>query len=498
MAPTSKDSLTVIDNRNGKQYEIPISVTQHDTSIPASAFKDIVHVRSTTIREKDGKGVKQQQEKQGLRITDRGFLNTAVIQSNITFIDGDKGILRYRGYPIEQLAEKSSFLETAYLLIWGELPTKNQFQRFHSEVMNHSTMHIDAEEIFRSFRYDAHPMSILTSVFAALGSYYPEANPSLQGQNLFTQKDLASIQNMDKQIYRLIGKAPTLAAMAYRVRQGRHFITPPPGLSYTGSFLYQMDCLGQQEYKPNPVLERALDILFLLHADHELNASTTTVLQAASSLTDPYSAIATGCASLYGPLHGGANEAVIRMLISIGTPDKVPEFLEKVKRREKMLSGFGHRVYKTTDPRSYIIRKTADEVFKVTGKDPLVETAMRLHDLALKDEYFVKRNLYPNVDFWRYVAMGFPLDFFPVLFAVPRVVGWVAHWRQMMLSPEGVKIWRPRQIYLGPGERDYQPIDLRQAGESDGQDPTSAPTAVFHSGQSKRTHLATFIGKAKL
>ncbi|KAG8766873.1 hypothetical protein FRC16_007538 [Serendipita sp. 398] len=243
-------------------------------------------------------------------------------------------------------------------------------------------------------------MSILTSVFAALGSYYPEANPSLQGQNLFTQKDLASIQNMDKQIYRLIGKAPTLAAMAYRVRQGRHFITPPPGLSYTGSFLYQMDCLGQQEYKPNPVLERALDILFLLHADHELNASTTTVLQAASSLTDPYSAIATGCASLYGPLHGGANEAVIRMLISIGTPDKVPEFLEKVKRREKMLSGFGHRVYKTTDPRSYIIRKTADEVFKVTGKDPLVETAMRLHDLALKDEYFVKRNLYPNVDFW--------------------------------------------------------------------------------------------------
>ncbi|CAG7849197.1 Citrate synthase, peroxisomal; Flags: Precursor [Serendipita indica DSM 11827] len=393
MAPASKDSLTVVDNRNGKTYEIPIAVTAHDASVPASAFKDIIHVK-----EDPRTGNK---EKVGLRVVDRGFLNTAVIQSYITFIDGDRGILRYRGYPIEQLAEQSNFLETSYLLIWGELPSKSQYDRFHDEVMNHSTTHVDIEHVFKSFRYDAHPMSILTSVFAALGSYYPEANPSLQGQNLFTKKDLASVQNMDKQIYRLIGKAPTLAAMAYRVRQGRHFITPPPGLSYTGAFLYQMDCLGQAEYKPNPVLERALDILFILHADHEMNASTTTVLQAGSSLTDPYSAIATGCASLYGPLHGGANEAVIRMLISIGSPDNVPAFLEQVKRREKLLSGFGHRVYKTTDPRSRIIRRTADEVFKVTGKDPLIETAMRLHDMALKDEYFVKRNLYPNVDFWR-------------------------------------------------------------------------------------------------
>lgn len=475
--------MTVIDNRNGKKYVIPISTTAHDSAIAASAFKDIVHERENG-------------EKQGLRVTDRGFLNTAVIQSSITFIDGDKGILRYRGYPIEQLAESSTFLESAYLLIWGELPTKSQYSLFHDEVMNHSTTHVDTEEIFRSFRYDAHPMSILTSVFAALGSYYPEANPSLQGQTLFTKQTQSAIENMDKQIYRLIGKAPTLAAMAYRVRQGRHFITPPPGLSYTGSFLYQMDCLGQQDFKPNPVLERALDTLFLLHADHELNASTTTVLQAASSLTDPYSAISTGCASLYGPLHGGANEAVIRMLISIGSPDKVPEFIEQVKKREKVLSGFGHRVYKTTDPRSYIIRKTADEVFKVTGKDPLVETAMRLHDVALKDEYFVKRNLYPNVDFWSgliYKAMGFPLDFFPVLFAVPRVVGWVAHWRQMMLSPDGVKIWRPRQIYVGPSVRDYSPIEDRD--EVDRKKVTDAPTAVFHSGQSKRTQLASYIGK---
>lgn len=491
MAPASKDSLTVVDNRNGKTYEIPIAVTAHDASVPASAFKDIIHVK-----EDPRTGNK---EKVGLRVVDRGFLNTAVIQSYITFIDGDRGILRYRGYPIEQLAEQSNFLETSYLLIWGELPSKSQYDRFHDEVMNHSTTHVDIEHVFKSFRYDAHPMSILTSVFAALGSYYPEANPSLQGQNLFTKKDLASVQNMDKQIYRLIGKAPTLAAMAYRVRQGRHFITPPPGLSYTGAFLYQMDCLGQAEYKPNPVLERALDILFILHADHEMNASTTTVLQAGSSLTDPYSAIATGCASLYGPLHGGANEAVIRMLISIGSPDNVPAFLEQVKRREKLLSGFGHRVYKTTDPRSRIIRRTADEVFKVTGKDPLIETAMRLHDMALKDEYFVKRNLYPNVDFWSgliYKAMGFPLDFFPVLFAVPRVVGWIAHWRQMMLSPDGVKIWRPRQIYIGPEERAYEPIGQRQEREQ--RAPTDGPTAVFHSGQSKRSKLATFVGKSKL
>jgi len=320
----------------------------------------------------------------------------------------------------------------------------------------------------------------------------------MRGQNLYTKGDAASLAIMDKQIFRLIGKATTFAAMAYRVRQGRGFITPPTGMSYTGSFLYQLDRLGEQSYVPSPILEKALDILFILHADHELNASATTVLQAGSSLVDPYSAISTGCASLYGPLHGGANEAVIRMLISIGSPDNVPAFIEAVKRREKVLSGFGHRVYKTSDPRSFIIRKTADEVFKVTGKDPLLETAMRLHDLAMKDDYFVSRKLAPNVDFWSgliYRAMGFPLDFFPVLFAVPRVVGWLAHWRQMMLQSGGVKIWRPRQIYLGAPRRDFVPIEQRI---EETKDPKKSPQIVPHSGQSKRTTLASYKGKTRL
>jgi len=341
-------------------------------------------------------------------------------------------------------------------------------------------------------------MAILTSAFAYLGSYYSEANPSLQGQNLYTncaKGDPAALQNMDKQIYRLIGKAITLAAMAYRVRQGREFVVPPTGMSYAESFLFQLDHLSPSDsfpggipYKPHPVLVRALDILFILHADHEMNASSTTVLQTGSSLPDPYSAIAAGCASLYGPLHGGANEAVIRMLVSIGSPENVPEFLAAVKRREKVLSGFGHRVYKTSDPRSFIIRKVADEVFAVTGVDPLLKTAMALHDAALKDDYFVSRRLAPNVDFWSgliYRAMGFPMDFFPVLFVVPRVVGWLAHWRQMMLSPGGVKIWRPRQIYVGPSERPYVPVEERQVVEGVGKEPS----VVIHSGITKRRRL---------
>jgi len=340
-------------------------------------------------------------------------------------------------------------------------------------------------------------MAMLTSAFGYLGSFYSEANPSLQGQSLYTKGNRASLAAMDKQIYRLIGKATTMAAMAYRVRQGRTFITPPKGLSYTGSFLYMMDHMGEADYVPNPVLERALDVLFLLHADHELNASATTVLQTGSSLVDPYSAIAAGCASLYGPLHGGANEAVIRMLISIGKPENVPAFIEAVKKREKVLSGFGHRVYKTSDPRSFIVRKTADEVFKVTGKDELLETAMALHAAAMKDEYFIQRKLAPNVDFWSgliYRAMGFPLDFFPVLFAVPRVVGWLAHWRQMMLQDGGVKIWRPRQIYVGSGKRGYVPIDEREIVEG----ARKTPTPMMHSGITKRTMLAAYREKAKL
>ncbi|KAF9451865.1 peroxysomal citrate synthase [Macrolepiota fuliginosa MF-IS2] len=469
----TSQSLTVRDNRSGKVYTIPIT----DNSIPATAFKAIKAPRVPGEREEN-------ETEKGLRVADRGFLNTAVMRSEITYIDGDAGVLRYRGYPIEQLALKSSHLETAYLLIYGFLPTKQQFGVFEREVLHHGTIHADSEEFFRSFRYDAHPMAMLTSAFAYLGSYYAEANPSLQGQKLFTSGNVESLEVMDKQIYRLIGKATTLAAMAYRVRQGRNFVTAPNGLSYTGSFLYQMDHLGQEDYRPNPVLEKALDVLFLLHADHELNASCTTVLQTGSSLVDPYSAIAAGCASLYGPLHGGANEAVIRMLISIGKPENVPAFLEAVKRREKVLSGFGHRVYKTSDPRSFIVRKTADEVFKVTGKDELLETAMALHEAAMRDEYFIKRKLAPNVDFWCgcsgliYRAMGFPLDFFPVLFAVPRVVGWLAHWRQMMLQEGGVKIWRPRQIFVGSSRRDYVPLEERTAVEG----LRKTPSPITHSG----------------
>jgi len=482
----AEDSLTIRDNRTGKVYAVPIE----DNAISATVFKDM------KAPAKKGERVENETEK-GLRVQDKGFLNTAVIRSTITYIDGDAGVLRYRGYPIEQLAEKSSHLESAYLLIYGALPTRDQHQHFETEVLRHGVMHSDAEGFFRSFRYDAHPMSMLTSAFSMLGSYYSEANPSLQGQRLYTAGDKQSLATMDRQIYRLIGKATTLAAMAYRVRQGRDFVTPPTGLSYTGSFLYQMDHIGEQDYVPNPVLEKALDVLFLIHADHELNASCTTVLQTGSSLVDPYSAIAAGCASLYGPLHGGANEAVIRMLISIGKPENVPAFIEAVKKREKTLSGFGHRVYKTSDPRSFIVRKTADEVFRVTGKDELLETAMALHDAAMKDEYFIKRKLAPNVDFWSgliYRAMGFPLDFFPVLFAVPRVVGWLAHWRQMMLQEGGVKIWRPRQVYVGESIRDYEPIEQRVAVEGLKQ----TPSVVEHGGITKRSMLAVYKGKAKL
>ncbi|PCH42189.1 peroxysomal citrate synthase [Wolfiporia cocos MD-104 SS10] len=485
---SNTDSITVRDNRTGKTYNIPIV----DNAVPATAFKAIAAPRKPGEREEN-------ETEKGLRIHAKGFLNTAVIRSEITYIDGEAGILRYRGYPIEQLALHSSHLESAYLLIYGSLPTKEQYRFFETEVMRHSVMHADAEGFFRSFRYDAHPMSMLTSAFAMLGSYYNEANPSLQGQRLYTKGDKESLATMDRQIYRLIGKATSLAAMAYRVRQGRDFVTPPVGLSYTGSFLFQMDHLGEEDYVPNPVLEKALDVLFLIHADHELNASCTTVLQTASSLVDPYSAVAAGCASLYGPLHGGANEAVIRMLVSIGSPENVPSFIEAVKRREKTLSGFGHRVYKTSDPRSFIVRKTADEVFKVTGKDALLETAMALHDAAMKDEYFVKRKLAPNVDFWCgliYRAMGFPMDFFPVLFAVPRVVGWLAHWRQMMLQEGGVKIWRPRQVYVGAGKRDYVPVEERVPAP--GLKDAETPSPVQHGGITKRTMLASFKGKSKL
>ncbi|KAG2138210.1 citrate synthase-like protein [Suillus cothurnatus] len=493
------ESLRVVDNRTGKEYTVPIT----HNSIPANFFKGIRASAGPNDRPED-------ETERGLRVADRGFLNTAVIESHITYIDGDNGVLRYRGYPIEQLAERSSFLEVSYLLIYGALPSTSQLSHFTSEVLLHGPIHSDAEGFFRAFRYDAHPMSMLTSAFAYLGSYYGEANPSLQGQDLFTKAakgDPAALQNMDRQIFRLIGKATTLAAMAYRIRPGPRFRRASDRnelyrvvSSYTSStILSPTDHLSElHANKPHPVLAKALDILFILHADHEMNASSTTVLQTGSSLPDPFSAVSAGCASLYGPLHGGANEAVIRMLISIGSPKNVPAFLEAVKKRQKVLSGFGHRVYKTSDPRSFIIRKVADEVFAVTGRDPLLDTAMALHDAALQDDYFVSRKLAPNVDFWSgliYRAMGFPMDFFPVLFVVPRVVGWVAHWRQMMLSPSGVKIWRPRQLYLGPSTRDYVPLEERTGAFQIGVG--MEPSVIEHSGMTKRRKLAEAAGKVR-
>ncbi|KAH7374735.1 peroxysomal citrate synthase [Plectosphaerella cucumerina] len=481
-----RPSLTVVDNRTGQTYELPIT---HNSVLAT----DIKKIRAAPGTSEDRP---EDETDQGLRVYDPAYMNTAVVQSRITYINGQEGILRYRGYPIEQLVNRSNFLESAFLLIYGDLPTPPQAASWHDEVMHHTYIHTDIENMFKSFRYDSHPMSMLTSAFATLGAFAPEANPSLRGQKLFTAAssgDLEALNVLDKQILRIIGKAPTLAAAAYRMRQGRPFNRPAQGLSYTGNFLYLLDNLSGHEYRPHPVLERALDALFIIHADHEVNCSTATVLQVGSSLVDPYSVVAAGCAALYGPSHGGASESAIRMLMEIGSPENVPAFMEKVERRERVLVGFGHRVYKNVDPRSTAIRQLAEEVFKVTGRNQLLDTALTLADYARKSEFMRKRNLYPNVDFYSgliYQAMGFPLDFYPVLFAVPRCVGWLAHWRQQMLNPAGVKIWRPRQLYLGEGQRDY----VEAVHRRDKANPTvfDAPVRVSHGGDSKRNQLATF------
>ncbi|KAI3328491.1 citrate synthase-like protein [Ustulina deusta] len=492
-----RQSLTVVDNRTNKSYEIPIK----NNSVLATDFKKI----------KDGQANdrKEDETAQGLRVYDPAYMNTAVVQSKITYINGQEGILRYRGYPIEQLVKKSNFLETAFLLIYGELPTPSQYESWQNEVMHHNYIHSDIEGMFKSFRYDSHPMSMLTSAFATMGAFAPEANPSLAGQKLYTNAasgDIASLQILDKQILRIIGKAPTLAAASYRMRQGRPFNRPAQGLSYTGNFLYLLDHLSGTEYRPHPVLEKALDALFIIHADHEVNCSTATVLQVGSSLVDPFSVVAAGCAALYGPSHGGASESAIRMLMEIGSPENVPAFMQKVERRERVLVGFGHRVYKNVDPRSTAIRALADEVFRVTGRNKLLDTALTLADYARKSEFMRSRNLYPNVDFYSgliYQAMGFPLDFYPVLFAVPRCVGWLAHWRQMMLNPSGVKIWRPRQLYLGESERDY--VEAAERKEKANATVFDAPSPISHGDDSKRNAMATYKdetgkawGKAKL
>ena len=427
------DTLTITDNRTGKQYEVPIS--------------------DGTIRAMDLRQIKTGPEDFGLLTYDPAFMNTANCRSAITYIDGDKGILLYRGYPIEQLAEQSNYLETAYLILFGELPTASQMTSWTSEITRHTMLHENIKKLMEGYQYDAHTMGVFLSTVGALSSIYPDA------------KKIFDKNSRLKQIYRLIAKVPSIAAYAYRHSIGRPYVYPDNDLSFTGNFLNMLFKMTELKYKPHPVLEKALEVLFILHADHEQNCSTTTMRTIGSSHVDPYCAMAGAAAALYGPLHGGANEAVLRMLDEIGSVSHIPEFITKVKSGESSsrLMGFGHRVYKSYDPRAKVIKKMADMVFDVTGKNPKIEIALELERIALQDDYFVKRKLYPNVDFYSgliYEAMGFPVEMFPVLFAIPRTVGWVAQWEEMLQDGEQ-KIARPRQIYTGPASRDYVPTDKR-------------------------------------
>jgi citrate synthase len=427
----ASETLTIIDNRTGKKYEIPI----RNGAIKAT---DLFQIR---VGEDDG-----------LVSYDPGFMNTASCQSKITYIDGDKGILRYRGYPIEQLAEKSHYLETAYLILHGELPTPSQLADWTHHITYHSIIHENIKELIDGFHYDAHPMGILVSTVAALSTFYPGA------------KKIFDPQSRRDQTYRLISKMPTLAGFAYRHSLGLPYSYPDNDLSYTGNFLNMLFKMTELKYKPNPVMERALDILFILHADHEQNCSTNAMRGVGSSQVDPYSAVAAAAAALYGPLHGGANEAVLRMLMAIGSKDKVPEFIKKVKGGEGRLMGFGHRVYKNYDPRATIIKQIADQVFEVKGRNPLLDIALELERIALEDGYFIQRKLYPNVDFYSgliYQSMGLPMDMFPVLFAIPRTSGWIAQWEEMLTDADQ-KLARPKQVYLGPDTRDYVPMEKRK------------------------------------
>ena len=426
-----KDTLTITDNRTGKTYDIPIT---HDT------------IRATDLRQ-----IKVAQDDFGMMSYDPAFLNTASCTSRITFIDGEKGILRYRGYPIEQLAEKSNYLEVAYLLLHGELPNREQSKEWVFNITHHTIVHENMKKVLDGFHHDAHPMGMLVSTVAALSTFYPNARRVHDGEN------------RKKQIYRLIAKMPTLAACAYRHSVGMPYTYPDNELSYTGNLLNMTFRMTEPKYKPNPVLEKALDVLFTLHADHEQNCSTSAMRNVGSSQVDAYSATAAAAAALYGPLHGGANEAVLRMLAEIQLKDNVPAYIKKVKSGEVRLMGFGHRVYKSYDPRAKIIKEIAYKVFEVTGRNPQIDIAIELERIALQDEYFVKRKLYPNVDFYSgiiYQAMGFPLDMFPVLFAIGRTSGWLAQWEEMLADPEQ-KIARPRQVYLGYQKRDFVPMEKR-------------------------------------
>ena len=425
------NSLSVTDNRTGKSYELPI--------------------QDGMIRAADLRQIKSGAEDFGLMSYDPAYMNTAECRSAITYIDGDRGILRYRGYPIDQLAEKSSFLETAYLLLHGELPSKSELDSWVYNVVHHTIIHENIKKFIDGFHHDAHPMGVFVSTVAALSTFYPEA------------KHIDDEVSRRNQIFRLIAKTPTLAAFAHRHNIGMPYAYPDNDLSYTGNLLNMMFKATEVKYVPNPVLERAMDVLFILHADHEQNCSTAVMRAIGSSHADPYSAMAGAAAALYGPLHGGANEQVLRMLREIGDKSKVPAYIARVKKGEVKLMGFGHRVYKNYDPRAKYIKQTADQVFEATGKNPLIDLALELERIALQDDYFVTRKLYPNVDFYSgiiYEAMKFPVDMFPVLFAIGRTPGWLAQWQEMLLDKEQ-KIARPRQDYIGAPERQYVPINQR-------------------------------------
>jgi len=425
------DTLSVTDNRTGRTYEIPIT--------------------DGTVRALDFRAIRVAEDDFGLMTYDPAFMNTASCRSAITYLDGTNGILEYRGYPIEQLAAESSYLEVAYLLIHGELPTAAELEEWQHQITIHTFVHENIKEFLGGFRHDAHPMGMLLGATGALSTFYPDAI------------DVDEPENRHIQTIRMISKMPTLAAFAYRHAQGQPYVYPDNDLAYSGNFLNMMYKMTELKYEPDPRLERALDILFILHADHEQNCSTSAVRSVGSAKPDPYSAVAAGIAALYGPLHGGANEAVLRMLHRIGDRKNIPDFVKGVKEGQERLMGFGHRVYKNYDPRARIIKKAADDVFEVVGRNPLLDIAIELEQIALEDEYFIERKLYPNVDFYSgliYQAMGLPVAMFPVMFAIGRTSGWIAQWREMVEDPEQ-KISRPRQIYTGERSRKYVPIDQR-------------------------------------
>lgn len=426
------DTLTITDNRTNKTYEVKIT--------------------DDTIKATDLRQIKVDADDFGMMTYDPAFMNTASCRSSITFIDGDKGILEYRGIPIEQLAEKSTYLETAYLLLNGKLPNETELKAWQHEITMHTILNENLKALIDSFRYDAHPMGRLISTMSALGTFYPEA------------KNIFDTECRQKQIVRIIAKIITMGAFNYRRSIGMPYAYPDNDLSYPGNFLNMMFKMTESKYKVVPALERALDILFILHADHEQNCSTSTMRVIGSSQADPYSSVAGAAAALYGPLHGGANEAVIHMLNEIGSTKNIPGFIEKVKGGEGKLMGFGHRVYKNYDPRARIIKKAAYDVFEVTGKNPLLDIALELEKIALEDDYFVKRKLYPNVDFYSgliYQALDIPMEMFTVMFAIPRVSGWLAQWQELLLDPDQ-KISRPRQIYTGARSLDYIPMGARK------------------------------------